>query len=154
VRASDERFRRTYMVRRGISLVLVFVFGCARSALACSCVPLTLEQKIRLADVVFVGRVVEAEISGRIVIQVSGYWKSGKGLASVGKTMTLTSLSTQEYFHTCEFMFAAGHEFLVFAHASVNRLTTDICSGTRHVSDAKEELKNLGPPKRPQQAGS
>lgn len=113
---------------------------------ACSCVenlppPETLER----SAVVFAGRVVSLKLHERqgevwsgsdpvtVEFEVSSVWKGTEY-----QTMYLTTARSGA---TCGFTFVEGEEYLVY---SSNTATVSLCSRTRSISEADEDLAALG----------
>jgi len=114
---------------------------------ACTCRATTIDESLRQADVVFIGKVVaDWGAVGVTTFQVSGYWKG-----QVEKKAVLFPLSRRRSFNTCEVLFREGREYIVFAvlDKKTGELTTNICSGTREKVVAAEQIKKLGRPKVP-----
>jgi hypothetical protein len=141
---------------------LFFVFGIAVETLnACTCQHLyldksaeTISRQIDGTDYIFSGRVtsVRKNLSGRmsfptylVTLQVTKRWK---GLDSSIKTVTTTSGATS----MCNFPFEARNEYLVYARQVPTKknakgrnkeVSTSLCSRTRSLSDAPDDLSIL-----------
>ncbi|MEQ9368700.1 MAG: protease complex subunit PrcB family protein [Coleofasciculus chthonoplastes F3-SA18-01] len=120
----------------------------AESAQACSCMRATPEQHFESANAVFSGRVVNVltprrtsqrrQLSlpqKRVMFEVSEVWKGQERR----RLMVMTSDSSA----SCGFNFTEGKSYLVYASRSDNRLTTSLCSGTKLLSQAQEDLRML-----------
>lgn len=116
---------------------------------ACSCLPRQPEAYFESANVVFAGRVVDVIEPGRrlgrynpnvtnrrVRFEVSEVWKGNKARQIV--------LTTSESSASCGFNFIEGENYLVYAARSEGRLTTNLCSGTKPLSQAQEDLLMLG----------
>lgn len=121
-------------------------FG-AETGLACTCAPSRgPAEDLKLAAAVFSGKVVEvrkhrqsADIFAGVeaVFRVERVWKGVEG-ATVG-------VFTASHSATCGYGFRRGRTYLVYAYKDVEgRLSTGICSRTRRLKDAGEDLKELG----------
>lgn len=126
----------------------------AESAQACSCMPATPEQHFESANTVFSGRVVNVITTRRnrrspqfsfpqtrVTFEVSEVWKGRERR----RLMVMTSDSSA----SCGFNFVEGESYLVYASQSENRLTTSLCSGTKLLSQAQDDLKMLGDEENP-----
>jgi hypothetical protein len=127
-------------------LAVSLVFG-AEIGLACTCVPSKgPTEELELAAAVFSGKVVEIRRHKRsedifarveVVLRVERVWK-GVGGATV-------SVFTASHSATCGYGFKGGRTYLVYAHKDAEgRLSTGICSRTRRLKDAGQDLKELG----------
>ena len=115
-------------------------------AYACSCAenPPPLEALERSA-VVFAGRVVSLKTLERlddtwssldpvtVEFEVSRVWK--------GQDYQTTYLTTARSGASCGFTFVEGEEYLVYSH---NATTVSLCSRTRSMAEAEEDLQALG----------
>ena len=126
----------------------------AESAQACSCMRATPEQHFESANAVFSGRVVNVITprrntqrpqfsfpQKRVMFEVSDVWKGQERR----RLMVMTSDSSA----SCGFNFTEGESYLVYASRSDNRLTTSLCSGTKLLSQAQEDLRMLEDPETP-----
>lgn len=115
-------------------------------AYACSCVenPPPGEALERSAAV-FAGRIVSLKLHERpdgtwssvdpvtIEFEVSRVWK--------GHEYQTTYLTTARSGASCGFAFVEGEEYLVYSH---NATTVNLCSRTRSMAEAEEDLQALG----------
>lgn len=126
----------------------------AESAQACSCMRATPEQHFESANAVFSGRVINVITprrntqrpqfsfpQKRVMFEVSDVWKGQERR----RLMVMTSDSSA----SCGFNFTEGESYLVYASRSDNRLTTSLCSGTKLLSQAQEDLSMLEDPETP-----
>jgi hypothetical protein len=135
---------------RSFKLLLVFcvfmLFG-AESSLACTCAPSqSASQELERATAVFSGKVVEikrhkqrSNLFGSVEVKfkVNKVWK--------GVDEKTISIFTSSQSAACGYGFRAGRTYLVYAHGNEEgRLTTSICSRTRRLKDAREDLQELG----------
>jgi hypothetical protein len=147
-----ELFREVVMKR--LMLALFFVgtsILSAEAAHACTCVPPQSPGAEReRAAAVFSGKVLQVkrhksaeDIFGgvEVVFRVDKAWK-GAGKRTV-------SVFTSSQSAACGYSFTKGHTYLVYASAnSEGRLSTSICSRTRRLKDAREDLDELETGKR------
>jgi len=139
---------------RRISLVSLLVAGSwaiPHVASACSCLPPEPpKQALDSAEAVFVGRLIAADDASaddtvrRIYyqFQVSRAWKG-----ELGATVTLSSAASSA---ACGRGFALDDEYLIYASADQSgELTDSLCSRTRTLVSADEDLALLGPGRPP-----
>jgi hypothetical protein len=125
--------------------VIMFAVG-AEYAQACSCVgngpPL---EELGKATAVFSGRVIERDETAvlyttadpvRVTFQVYTVWKG-----PVCGTIIVTTAYSEV---SCGYEFQEGEEYLVYAHGSVDNLEVSLCSRTRLLAGASQELSELG----------
>lgn len=123
------------------------------SATACSCLPASPPREaLTEAAAVFSGKVQKVELVddksagggfrfNRVTLAVSQSWK--------GTNAAVLVITTAADSAACGFPFAAGKEYLVYAHESsrspkLKELGTGLCSRTRELAQAAEDLKALG----------
>jgi MYXO-CTERM domain-containing protein len=142
-------------VRRRLGLVIALaVVGIAapsRTARACSCLPppapgLALEQ----ADVVFEGRPYAAAVEGgqtRYSFEVDRFWKGEPG--------DRVDVETASSSAACGRSYEIGTPYLVYArHVSEGVLGDTLCSRTRTMMAAEEDIEVLGAPRSPDEPRS
>ena len=137
-----------------VSLLVAGTWAIPHVASACSCLPPEPPQgALDKAEAVFVGRVVVADDAGtgdtfrriRYQLEVSRTWQG-----DLGATVTLTSAANSA---ACGRSFALDEEYLVYASADQNGdLTDSLCSRTRTLVSADEDLTVLGPGQLPETA--
>lgn len=134
------------------SLLFLGVLNSPIYASTCECEAISDEEAIAQADLVFRGRVVSIEtnwMSGgwKFTFLVSETWKQESGQAYVVNS---------PWEKDCGYLFKQGSEYLVFVNRKFTP-KTNACMGNRHVKEADDLIKILGPgkPIRPQspQAG-
>ncbi|MBA4496027.1 hypothetical protein ACFO25_15705 [Paenactinomyces guangxiensis] len=115
---------------------------------ACSCVvPGPLEEELAESSAVFSGKVIridenKAKLKKEVVFKVNEIWK--------GVNETQIVVETPNQSGACGFDFVEGQEFLVYARANADgKLKTTICSRTKAMSAAKEDLNALDKGKSP-----
>jgi hypothetical protein len=118
-----------------------------KSSLACTCAPpQSASQELQRATAVFSGKVVEIKkhkqssdlFAGvEVVFAVEKVWK--------GVDEARVSVFTSSQSSACGYGFKEGRTYLVYAHGNADRrLATSICSRTRRLKDAREDLEELG----------
>jgi hypothetical protein len=128
--------------------VLLCLVGSAGTSLACTCMHLRGDPAagFTAAAAVFSGRVLaitEGEASPltpwlkdlAVKFRVERSWKSIRKDEVTVFTVNTSSL--------CGFPFEVGERYLVYAHASGEKLRTDICTRTRLLMSAQEDLQYL-----------
>jgi hypothetical protein len=118
------------------------------AALACSCAQPAAEQAFAQSSAVFAGTVTEVEEpfwdriglsssgSHDVTFQVTKRWKGAESA-----TETVRTRLTGE---ACGYPFEIGGAYLVFvASAPTEDLETGICSGTRDLAGAEEDVATL-----------
>ena len=124
------------------SLLFALVFGGV--ARACSCAP-PPAPKIALqnADAVFVGQVLSVRATGQyerlFVFNISKAWK-GKAAGKVA----VESLSEGSL---CGVNFQVGQKYLVYASRGGKNLRASLCSRTRHLKGAAQDIAELSDPR-------
>lgn len=138
------------MVKRAAvwMLALTLGFSAADVALACSCAPLPPPLEARdQANAVFTGTVVgiTPDATGNynlVRFQVLGVWKGVKC-----REVTIFTGSSDL---NCGYNFVAGGTYLVYAYEDTTvpgvRFNTNLCSRTRLIAEAGEDLAALGAP--------
>jgi MYXO-CTERM domain-containing protein len=128
-------------------LALVFVLavvllGAHRTAEACSCLrPEGPREELLKFAAVFEGRVVTVTPGDGgfdVALEVARAWK---GVA----TPTVT-VATAESSAACGFAFAEGESYLLYADEIEGRLAVTICSRSREIAGAGEDLEAFGAP--------
>lgn len=113
---------------------------------ACSCVGFTTLEAKEHADSVFRGTVTKIEKPSKlgnsaslakVYLQVDEVWK-GSEQREIMVSSALAEAS-------CGVSFQEGKSYLVFAKSYDDLLKTTICNGTKQLSLANQELKDLGP---------
>ena len=131
-------------------IVIAFLLALHDSGLACSCMPPGKpSEEMKESAAVFSGRVVEIRRNQRTddffarveaVIEVERVWK--------GVEKATVSVFTSSDSAACGYGFKEGETYLVYASGDKEgRLLTTICTRTRRMKDAGEDLKELGPGK-------
>lgn len=115
---------------------------------ACSCAQPTPEQAFERSTAVFTGRVIDIDKpllawlglsrsgSYDVTFTVSRRWK--------GAELDSITVRTRLAGEACGYPFETGEDYLVFvASGPVDGLETGMCSGTRDLAGAEEELRAL-----------
>ncbi|MBV9470259.1 MAG: hypothetical protein JO316_01065 [Abitibacteriaceae bacterium] len=122
------------------------------TAFACDCdLPPSPQKALQQAAAVFAGQVIQiktldkkeyhGDYAMQVQFKVANSWKGVQGTQAVVQTGA-------EGGADCGFDFKAGQEYLVYAYAlpGEKTLITGICSRTRPIDDAVEDLAALGRP--------
>ncbi len=97
-----------------------------------------------MSTAVFAGKAVERNFAGpvnsqdavQVAFQVSTVWK--------GPVQNSLAVTTAFGGASCDYEFSEGQSYLVYAGGSENHLRVSLCTRTRLVSDAGEDLATLG----------
>lgn len=129
-----------------LAMALALVGG--ESAQACSCAaPPPVKQALKEAAAVFAGRVKDIQKaptgnhfgSLEVTLEVLESWKGPKA----GKTV---KVFTSRSGASCGYAFFKNEGYLVYAYPFQNqRLTTTLCTRTKSLDQAYEDLEALGP---------
>jgi hypothetical protein len=125
----------------------ITLFSPSRCAYACSCTePESPQVQLQKSVAVFKGKVVNIERPSnvgdafaspvKITFDVSESWKG-----TSNKTLVV---DTNPDGASCGFSFKQGQEYLVYANGTTTDLVTTICTRTRTIGDANEDLSVLG----------
>jgi hypothetical protein len=151
-------------VAKNFGLIAVWIGLSQSAALACSCLcsqPLSANENLRMADVVFAGKVIaeskvgrpswfkfkwsppfiqrtEAFYESRMVFDVTTVWK--------GDIFAKTSVVNEP---CCEYGFRPGEEYIVYAGRLKGGLRTVRCWRNNNLSAAGEDLAAFGAGKPP-----
>jgi Tissue inhibitor of metalloproteinase len=136
-------------------IVLMAVFGwltiTSSVAQACSCLtPGTPCESYGTADAVFVGTVVsvqdpQSSKSGDVnAWRHQRVFKFSVEQSYLGVKGTEVEILTASDGTACGYDFRIGERYLVYAHSYGNRLSTSICTRTRSLTSASEDLAFLG----------
>lgn len=125
-----------------LGLALIVGLALSDMALACTCAPPPPPIAARdAADAVFSGRVLSVTPGKNgldVEIQVDRSWKK----ARCGTVVVQTPSDSA----ACGFGFEVGKSYLVYATIQQGKLGTTICSRSRAIEDAGEDLAALGEP--------
>ncbi len=149
-----------FNMRRIVLLLIIFVsllFSNTAIVSACSCVEPTLpKESLEQSIAVFAGKVVDVDVPGGIIVssgdsvrvtfEVSKIWKGPDY-----KTLVLTTARDGA---TCGYSFKKNNEYIVYAYGEENKLETGICSRTKLLSSAQDDLQELGEGNFPTNSGS
>jgi hypothetical protein len=133
------------MIRNASAAALAVAFTTwlpAGAAHACSCaeIPKVADAKAKAAAI-FEGRVLSvsrgADLSVRVAFSVVRMWKGSPDAERI-------ELTTAEQGSMCGSDFAEGASYLVYADSAGQDLSTGLCSRTRAIDGAAEDLRELG----------
>ena len=118
------------------------------SAWACSCsAPVTTAEALNRSTAVFRGRVVKISIptfdwigltrtgAHRVTFQILRQWKG----PSAETAVVVTRLTAEG----CGFPFEEQKEYLVYVADELKHTQSGICTGTKSIADAEEEMEEL-----------
>jgi hypothetical protein len=125
-----------------VGMFSVFIFTAGRTVFACDCaMPGKPKEELQRADAVFVGEVIgsKTENGSRIFeFKVERFWKGAiTKVVSVGSEVG-----------NCRYIFGVGEKYIVYARGK-ETLLTSICTRTKNLGAASEDLKDLGEGERP-----
>jgi len=123
----------------------------------CSCaLPPGPRESLEHATAVFAGKVININVlSGtsissadpvEVTFEVSQIWK-GPNYRTLAVITAINGVS-------CGFSFKQNKEYIVYAYGEENGLSTTICSRTKLLTNAQEDLKELGEGNLPSSSGS
>lgn len=126
-----------------MTLLLAFAFvALVSSVSACSCIaPRPAGEELIDSDAVFQGTVTKVELKGitnkyyEVTFDVSKRWKD----SAQDESVIITSDSSA----ACGYNFEEGKSYLVYARESDGYLTTGLCTRTKLLSEAAEDLESL-----------
>jgi hypothetical protein len=117
-------------------------------AYACSCAaPATTGEALKRSTAVFRGRVIKISVPSldwigltrtgaqRVKFEIVRQWKG----PSAETTVVVTRLTGEG----CGFPFEEQKEYLVYVVAEPKQIQTGICTGTKSIADAEEEMQEL-----------
>ena len=120
--------------------VAVFVFS-TTEAFGCKClVEKLVENEYQRKTAIFSGKVVGIVKDGafirRVKIRVENSWK--------GDAAKIVTITTPSDGGMCGYSFVKGASYLIYANGNEkNGLLVDICSRTKGISDAQEDIETL-----------
>ena len=128
--------------------VLVFCFMLTEQAHACTCAaPATTAEALKRSTAVFRGKVIKISVASlnwigltrtggsRVKFEIVKQWKGAPS-----KTAVVVTRLTGE---GCGFPFQERKEYLVYVVAEPKQIQTGICTGTKNIVDAEQEMKQL-----------
>lgn len=128
--------------------VIAFCVMGAEHAQACTCAaPATTAEALTRSTAVFRGRVIKISIPSldwigltrtgahRVKFEILKQWKG----PSAETTVIVTRLTGEG----CGFPFQERKEYLVFVVAEPKQIQTGICTGTKNITDAAQEMNQL-----------
>ena len=133
-------------------VVFSLILAVSSHAMACSCIPSPPPKKaLEVSAAVFSGKVTKVERTAqfklKVTIQVARTWKGTKG-----KTVEVLTVNSGA---ACGYSFKKGESYLVYGYkpktedGKVGPLSTGLCTRTKNLKAAGEDLKALGEGKKP-----
>ena len=127
---------------------LVSFLASVGDAQACTCAaPATTAEALKRSTAVFRGRVIKISVPSldwigltrtgaqRVKFEILKQWKG----PSSDTTVVVTRLTGEG----CGFPFEEQKEYLVYVVAKPKQIQTGICTGTKSIADAEQEIKEL-----------
>lgn len=115
-------------------------------AFACSCIePFPPKESLEKASAVFTGKVVSIDVPKimissadpvKVTFEVSKIWK--------GFDYKILVITTARSEASCGYSFKQGEEYIVYTRGEENELNTGLCSRTKLIANAQEDIKELG----------
>jgi hypothetical protein len=137
--------KKLSIVFQVIILTVVSIIGLMvlpKTSYACSCAgPSTVEEEFQRQTAVFSGKVITINKTNnglKITFEVDQAWKG-----EVGKKL---SVYTAMFSASCGYEFMENERYLVYAFGDMNKLQVGLCSRTKFLSTAAEDLKALDAP--------
>jgi len=123
------------------AIQLVLLIG--GDAFACRCGKPSVERSFKgAATRIFSGEVIKLDFF-RATLRVDGVWK-GKPVEEI-IMLTGTTKSGDGYYvsSSCDYGYALGEKYLIYAYGPENKLETSACSRTKELKYAAAEVKQL-----------
>ena len=121
------------------------------TAYACSCmIPESPRDSLQKSDAVFSGKVVEIKEenpSYPLISSMDPVWVSFEVDKVWKGPRDPITIQTPQSSASCGYSFEKGESYLVYAYQNGNTLEVSLCSRTTLVSNAAEDLEELGKPK-------
>ena len=118
-------------------------------ASACSCINLeTTEQKLENAQYVFIGEVIDIELSNNYAeqlqeaqVRIIEYWNP----SNFPEAVSLKLYATKDTGANCGYNFEENKQYLIYAYIDeeTGQLTTNSCMGNLELSNAQNEIEEL-----------
>lgn len=121
-----------------IAVVTLALSLCSRTAEACDCRPLSWQERIRLSDVVFLARVVQAQPLAYLDVQVLENFKGRTGR----RTRIRTGESDCDYFLP-PVSIEPGAKFLIYGTVRGGSVIVNRCLGSGPAEGKTDELARL-----------
>lgn len=125
-----------------ICIAVILAIQNTQSASACQCVTKSLEEKFNDSDFIFSARILNitknTETEDYVLFGIDRAWK---GLEQ--DTYFSFNPSTDA---ACGFSFKVSEDYLVYSYKKGDNPYTGVCTGTKPLSEADEDLKSLGNP--------
>jgi hypothetical protein len=139
--SSNQNSEGKSMKKMLLSAASLLAIVQATAAYACSCLPRTPQQYFESAQSVFAGRAIDIiqrnpDSEVRVIFEVSRIWKGQKR----PQIVVMTSNSSA----SCGYSFQKTEQYLVYASRQKSQLETGLCSGTKPLSMAQQDLAVLG----------
>jgi len=130
-----------------ILIIASFLLVNISTVFGCSCVlPKASSEALKEATAVFAGKVVGIDAPSGLVISSADPVKVTFNVSKVWKGPTYKTLviTTARNGASCGYSFKEGEDYVVYAYGKETELSTGLCSRTKLLSNAEEDLKELG----------
>lgn len=141
-----------------LTLIIINLFLINLSLVnACSCIlPAPPKESLEKSTAVFAGKVVDVDVPIGIVISSADPVKVTFDISKVWKGSNYKTLvvTTARDGASCGYSFKKGEEYIVYTYGEGDKLSTGICSRTKLLVNAQEDLEGLGEANLPTNSGS
>ena len=100
-----------------------------------------VEKSFEKASVIFSGEVIKLD-DFRATLKVEKVWK-GKFKEEIVMLTGTTKTAEWYQFSTCDYDYVFGQKYLIYANGSEDKLKTSLCSRTKSLRSAEEDIKAL-----------
>ena len=124
---------------------------------ACSCIlPAPPKESLEQSTAVFAGKVVDIDVPSGIVLSTADPVKVTFGVSKIwkGPDYKTLVLTTARSGGSCGYSFKENEDYIVYAYGEEDKLTTGICSRTKLLANAQEDLQELVEGNLPTKSGS
>ena len=114
------------------------------------------KESLEKSTTVFAGKVVDIDVPSGIVISSADPMKVTFDVSKVWKGPNYKTLvvTTARDGTSCGYSFKQGEEYIVYTYGEGDKLSTGICSRTKLLANAQEDLVGLGEGNLPTNSGS
>jgi len=130
--------KKTRLILIAIPLLLLI----RSEAYGCKCGQPTIESSFEKVPLIFTGEVIKLD-PFRAVLKVEKMWKGELTEEIVLLTGGRRDTGGNVVVNSCDFRYALGERYLVYASGSGNELKASVCSRTRRLEVAADDLRVL-----------